>query len=286
MSAALTLAPRGPNAEAIERAIVDGDLSSLTPAQRVEYYNATCKSLGLNPLTRPFRYLRLNGALVLYTTRDCTDQLRKRDAISVELGAATVADGIYIQRARASTPDGRHDESTGAVPFESLKGEARANAVMKAETKAKRRVTLSICGLSFPDESEVDAIPGAHRIEVDPQTGEIHESPQLPAKEVGPGVAAADAMRAKQAEDAAMLYRLRAEEITQAQDLDALKGVWKKVSADGKAHRLGIEQCAQLTGLKDARKFVLESDAKAARAGEEERAMDVGDDPGGLGPEP
>jgi hypothetical protein len=36
-----------------------------------------------------------------------------------------------------------------------------ANALMKAETKAKRRVTLSICGLGMLDESEVESIPGA-----------------------------------------------------------------------------------------------------------------------------
>ena len=54
-----------------------------------------------------------------------------------------------------------------------LKGEAKANAIMKAETKAKRRVTLSIVGLGWTDESEVDSIPGAQRVAVDTSTGEI-----------------------------------------------------------------------------------------------------------------
>jgi hypothetical protein len=45
-----------------------------------------------------------------------------------------------------------------------LKGEARANAELKAVTKAKRRATLSICGLGWLDETEVDDIPaGAKR---------------------------------------------------------------------------------------------------------------------------
>jgi len=34
-----------------------------------------------------------------------------------------------------------------------LKGEARANAFLKAVTKAKRRVTLSICGLGLPTKA-------------------------------------------------------------------------------------------------------------------------------------
>ena len=37
---------------------------------------------------------------------------------------------------------------------------------MKAETKAKRRVTLSICGLGILDESETDTMPGAVTVDV------------------------------------------------------------------------------------------------------------------------
>jgi hypothetical protein len=51
--------------------------------------------------------------------------------------------------------------STGAVSIVNVNGEARANAMMKAETKAKRRVTLSICGLGMLDETEVESIPEA-----------------------------------------------------------------------------------------------------------------------------
>jgi hypothetical protein len=56
-------------------------------------------------------------------------------------------------------PDGRTDESLGAVSLVGLEGEALANSLMKAETKAKRRVALSICGLGMLDETEVEAIP-------------------------------------------------------------------------------------------------------------------------------
>jgi hypothetical protein len=55
-------------------------------------------------------------------------------------------------------PNGRQDESIGAVNIAGLKGENRANAMMKAETKAKRRVTLSICGLGLLDETEVETV--------------------------------------------------------------------------------------------------------------------------------
>ncbi len=72
-----------------------------------------------------------------------------------------LVDGVYVVTAQARTPTGRTDESIGAVTIDKLTGEARANALMKTETKAKRRVTLSICGLGMLDEAEVDSIPGA-----------------------------------------------------------------------------------------------------------------------------
>jgi hypothetical protein len=65
---------------------------------------------------------------------------------------------IYIVTARAKDRTGREDESTGAVPLGNLKGDALANALMKCETKAKRRVTLSIAGLGWLDETELDTI--------------------------------------------------------------------------------------------------------------------------------
>src|SRR5690606_14334225 len=42
-----------------------------------------------------------------------------------------------------------------------------ANALMKAETKAKRRATLSICGLGMMDESEIETVEGAQPVVID-----------------------------------------------------------------------------------------------------------------------
>jgi hypothetical protein len=159
----------GISAEAMEAVLVGGNLSAMRPADRVQYYQAVCESLGLNPLTQPFAYLNLNGKLVLYAKRDCTDQLRRINNISITIPAREVVEGCYIVTARAQTPQNRQDESLGAVPIDGLKGEARSNAMMKAETKAKRRVTLSICGLAFLDESELDSVHGAVPVTVDPQ---------------------------------------------------------------------------------------------------------------------
>jgi len=142
----------------LEDLLIQGDLSRLSPEERIAYYKKVCDSLGLNALTQPFEYIVLNGRLRLYAKRDCTDQLRRRDSISIRIVSREYVDGIYCVTAQASTPDGRTDEAIGAVAIEGLKGEARANAIMRAETKAKRRATLSICGLGLLDETEVESI--------------------------------------------------------------------------------------------------------------------------------
>jgi hypothetical protein len=55
-----------------------------------------------------------------------------------------------------------------------LKGDALANALMKSETKAKRRVTLSIAGLGWLDETELETIPVA-KIENSPDSSAAAE---------------------------------------------------------------------------------------------------------------
>lgn len=145
----------------VEQVLLKGDLRSLSPQQKIGYYNNVCASLGLNPLTQPFAYIVLNGKEMLYAKKDATEQLRKIHNISITIPAREVIEGVYIVTARASMPSGRQDESTGAVAIDGLKGENRANAMLKAETKAKRRVTLSICGLGLLDETEVESIAEA-----------------------------------------------------------------------------------------------------------------------------
>jgi hypothetical protein len=74
---------------------------------------------------------------------------------------------VFVVTASAKDRNGRTDAATGAVSTEftddagmtrKIKGVTLANAIMKAETKAKRRVTLSICGLGMFDESELDTV--------------------------------------------------------------------------------------------------------------------------------
>ena len=159
------ITPTNPvNASALERVLVAGDLAGLNESQRIEYYKAVCESLGLNPLTRPFEYLRLNGRLVLYATRSAADQLRAIHGISILDVRIEQKDDLVIVTVRGHTRDGREDVEVGAVSVAGLRGDALANAQMKALTKAKRRLTLSLAGLGWLDETETDSVPGAQRV--------------------------------------------------------------------------------------------------------------------------
>ena len=152
---------RPPLPEAIEAALVEGDLKGLSTEHRVLYYKHTCEAIGVNPMSKPFGYIVLNGKLTLYALKACTDQLREIHGISITEVKEEVQGDLYTVWATARDKTGRTDCDLGAVPLKNLVGENLANAKMKAVTKAKRRVTLSICGLGWLDETEVDSIPGA-----------------------------------------------------------------------------------------------------------------------------
>lgn len=176
MSTAMTTTDAGSIMEAV---ITKGDLAKLTPEERTRYYATVCQSVGLNALTKPFEYITLNGKLTLYARKDATDQLRSLRSVSVVIVSRERLDDVYLVTARATTADGRTDESIGAVSIAKLGGDALANALMKAETKAKRRVTLSICGLGMLDETELETIPGATPVRQP-------EPPAPPVRQIAP----------------------------------------------------------------------------------------------------
>jgi hypothetical protein len=143
--------------------VINGDISRLSPVQKVNYYKQFCDKLGLDPLSQPFRILRLHGREILYCDRGGAQQLNKLHKLSHRIKARETVNNCYVVTATATTPDGRSTESIGAVNIGNLKGEGLCNAMMKAETKAKRRATLDLLGLGLLDETEVP--PPGHDVE-------------------------------------------------------------------------------------------------------------------------
>ena len=187
------------SAALVERVALMGDLSGLSARERVSYYAALCKSLKLNPLTKPFEYLELGtgkqAKLVLYPTRTATDQLAANADISFPEYQTEMRETVYVYHVRGVDATGRTLWRTGVVPIvkengtwvgpdgkrkfvpdgtvSALSPTELANAMMKAETKASRRCTLALAGLGWMDESEIETVPSARRIQVDHATGEI-----------------------------------------------------------------------------------------------------------------
>jgi hypothetical protein len=166
----------------MEKVVVGGDLKALSSEERMHYYRQVCESVGLNPLTRPFDYITLQGKLTLYARKDATEQLRRMHGVSLEIARTETVGDAYVVTVIARTPDGRTDSDMGAVVIKGVSGDALVNAMLKAVTKAKRRVTLSICGLGMLEETETETIHSAQRVMVD-EDGVIHEpsaAPTLP----------------------------------------------------------------------------------------------------------
>lgn len=175
------------NTSSLEKLFIKGDLSVLSPSEKMAYYNEYCNRLGLDPFTQPFKLLKLDGKEVLYCDRSGTQQLSKLHDVSHEIKSREVVNDCYVVTAQAKVT-GRCTESIGAVPitkengswsesngrkffkgdgtFKPLTGDALCNAMMKAETKAKRRATLDLLGLGVLDESEISSIPNAQTVDI------------------------------------------------------------------------------------------------------------------------
>lgn len=164
------------DAKLMESVLLGGDLSKLTPAQRVQYYQRVCESIGLNPLTKPFGYITLNGRLTLYALKDAADQLRRIHGVSIDDVDIHETDTQFIVKVKGHDSTGRTDVEVGVVNKSDMRGDT-ANAQMKAVTKSKRRLTLSICGLGWLDETEVQTIPDARPVVI-ADNGDIIEEPK------------------------------------------------------------------------------------------------------------
>lgn len=148
--------------------VAGGDMSKLKPEQKLAYYRARCEAAGLDPRTVPFQLLKLQGREVLYALKGATDQLASIHKVKTEIISQVTEDGVRTVVVRAVAQDGRATDEIGVVNVNNLAPADLANAYMKAVTKAKRRAILSLCGLGMMDETEIETIPGAAPVPLDP----------------------------------------------------------------------------------------------------------------------
>lgn len=197
-------------AGALAHVLGAGDLARLTNEQRVGHYLDLCRSLGLNPRSRPFDWIEFYDPqtkakkLQLYPNQSCAAQLRRQHQISVRVVKKEAIDrdtdsAMYLVEVEGTTPTGRTGFASKYVPLVGmgqdrrtypLKGQQLANAYMKAETGALRRLVLSMVGMVSPPE--MDELRHPQIVTVD-GTGRILENPTVEQKALAadPGMAAA-----------------------------------------------------------------------------------------------
>ena len=137
---------------------VGGDTTKLTTTHRQTLLEGLSRALGLNPLSQPVIFLKTQGREVIYVTKVGTDQIASREKLKrrtiqgPELRKIAGRDIVYCQ-VEVTAPDGRSETATATLPLSDI-----VNDLMKAETKAKRRATLSLVGLGLLAEDELETM--------------------------------------------------------------------------------------------------------------------------------
>lgn len=145
----------------IAKAFKDNGVHTLTAIERRNFYRWQCDRLGLDPYSFPMDYLETrDGRLVLYPNQKATDQLRKHRGLSVKVVSRELTEDLAIVVAECIDRQGRTTQAIGTAELtdkfgKPLTGQLKAQAVMKADTRARRRATLAACGLDSEDEGRL-----------------------------------------------------------------------------------------------------------------------------------
>jgi hypothetical protein len=165
----------------MESLIAMGDLSKLNEQERIIWYRVRCEAAGLDWRTNPFQYITLNGKLVLYPKLEALQQIADKKGVSTIITDRQILGDAFVVTCRASDPTGRAADSMGAVFVKGLVGEAYCNALLKSESKARRRAIMALCGLGGTDDEAAQEIGGT-RVALNhstPQIGERVSPPRL-----------------------------------------------------------------------------------------------------------
>jgi len=134
--------------ELLAKIVQSGDLAMLSESDRLIYYFTYCRQLGLNPLSKPFDYIQDKGKISLYPNAIAASQLRDKRNVSTRIikEECLLNGEIFSVLVEASIGD-RTEQATGKISLTGLDGKAKATAMKRAETQARRRATLAIVGL-------------------------------------------------------------------------------------------------------------------------------------------
>jgi hypothetical protein len=137
------------------------DLNTASIEQLDAYRATVAKTMNIDPLM--LDYIWMNDPetglrnRVLYAKRGAAEVLRHELNISVTGLTLAESNGWVMFTATGKIPAGRQEMAVGAAFLEGRKGDKLAHAVMTAQTRAIRRLTLQFVTGGILDESEVQA---------------------------------------------------------------------------------------------------------------------------------
>jgi hypothetical protein len=137
------------------------DLESLTEQQKQEYYLSACEHYGIPADLNLLAFIWMDSGdskktLQLYAKKGATDIIRANLGISTVKLVKDAGDGYVAWIAEGKDKTGRSEIAVGSASTAGLKGQNLASAVMIAQTRATRRMTLQFTGGGLLDESEVN----------------------------------------------------------------------------------------------------------------------------------
>lgn len=145
-------------APAAFRASFSRNFHGVSDADRANYVSALCKVLGIPTPLNPFYFLPVSQTVtVLYAGIEATQLLAESKKLNIEILRKSLdkETNLYTVEIRVTGPSGRFCDNEGIIYLGGVTGKDRANAMMKAITKAQRRSVLSYCGLSITDDDEL-----------------------------------------------------------------------------------------------------------------------------------
>lgn len=145
-----------------EKFVPISGLDNLTEEQKRTYYIQVCESFGLPEELNLLEYIWMDGGdgarkLVLWAKKGATDIWRDRHSISVKSLIKDDGDGYVMFTATGENDKKRQEMAVGAAETKGKNGKQLSDAVMTAQTRAIRRMTLQFVGGGFLDETEVQA---------------------------------------------------------------------------------------------------------------------------------
>jgi hypothetical protein len=154
---------------AVIEQLIRGDVSNVPREALLRYVFTFCERVGISPLAVPFSLMKTQQGMQLVANRNFYDAVANKYSVSRECVGEGFFEGtkLYYTRYRATTPDGRVTEDMALVDTAGLNGKDLANAIMKAHTKGRNRVTRAHLGFPFPDETEAETVPGASVVSIE-----------------------------------------------------------------------------------------------------------------------